>query len=859
MSMTPENYSARRDELLSELQEILKIEGLPDKTAKELKAVSRKLVSNVFNIVLIGEFQGGKSTTFNSICDGREISPRGAMIKTSACKISAQNLPDPDAAEYAILEWKQESELIETIRKIIAPYLREKAPARFGNLQDSEISNELHLTDEGDVRLIKACLDDEWERYSASPADYDPDGEGNLDILYIASLIVENCARQDFRDKLVGKANDNGDVEPIRTRISIPELAKYVVFPKEWNRRWEQKQKAATAFLPDEVAFAFLGSVMCYLHSPNLARLGCVVTDCPGLFASPWDTRVAWEAMVESDAILYLIGGDKAMSNKDLKALKQIRSTKQDHKLFFAVNARIKKDLLISKILPANVGFLHNAGFPDVNESNIYVFHSLLGLCSRNGVAIKNHELDDVSLERFVRVAHYADDTYPEDAAALWPLLVEDRLRDYLSRAEFANKDIYLDDITALGDVSGMNALLNVIENTVVLKKAEALLVSGGSKPINEAMVLLEGELRNQESLATKNKDKFAEEERKAREILNAFAKEATTEIDTIIEPRWANGLSYDFFDNVILSNADELADRVSGQFADNVLSFNNLLTALNKNALKAKLEPLIKDATTAVMKPAIAGWLQNIETGDNKVYNDTLQVQRQEIISTLKKKWAELKVADQDTLLDGLDKLIDNARDGTLVPPDLEPDFTGLRGGVLSGRMKMVVSTILAIPLGAITAIMVAIALYLILPAALAAIIGAAPVILVAIAGAILGLKISDKIKAKIKKTVVEKVRTELRVSFTKPEVKDKMLDAGRTLVLEIQKKIHSGLQSVITRQSEVFEARCAEATKAFEAGETELRRISKAAGNLRRTYIEPAHAWCESFENSVLAELKA
>ena len=121
MSMTPENYSARRDELLSELQEILKIEGLPDKTAKELKAVSRKLVSNVFNIVLIGEFQGGKSTTFNSICDGREISPRGAMIKTSACKISAQNLPDPDAAEYAILEWKQESELIETIRKIIAP------------------------------------------------------------------------------------------------------------------------------------------------------------------------------------------------------------------------------------------------------------------------------------------------------------------------------------------------------------------------------------------------------------------------------------------------------------------------------------------------------------------------------------------------------------------------------------------------------------------------------------------------------------------------------------------------------------------------------------------------------------------
>ena len=365
--------------------------------------------------------------------------------------------------------------------------------------------------------------------------------------------------------------------------------------------------------------------------------------------------------------------------------------------------------------------------------------------------------------------------------------------------------------------------------------------------------------------MATKNKDNFAEDVRKSRAILNAFAEEATSEIDTIIEPRWANGLAYDFFDNVILSNADELADRVSGQFADNVLSFRNLLTSLNRNALKTKLEPLVKDATTAVIKPAITGWIHNIETGDNKVYNETLQVRRQEIIDTLQKKWAELNISDQDILLEGLDELLKGAREGAIVPPELEPDFAGLRNGVLAGRAKMLVTSVLSVPLGAIMGFLLTCVVLSLLPTTVVVALASAPAILAALAviiiggGGVAGARISDAIKARIKRIFVAKIRSELRISFTKPEVKTQMIEAGRTLVNEIQKKIHGGLQSVITRQSEVFEARCAEAAKAFAAGETELRRISEAAGELRKTYIEPAHAWCEDFENAVLTELKA
>lgn len=861
MPMTPEKYSSRRDELLAELQKILQIEGLPDGTRKELNSVSRKLISNVFNIVLIGEFQGGKSTTFNSICDGREISPRGAMIKTSACKISAQNLPDQDVEEYAVLEWKRQDELVLTMIDLVSPYLREKAPERFKSKQDADMVQELRLTNPDDVALLKVCLDEEWERYRKSPSDYDPEATGKLDILYIARLIIENCAAEEYRDKIEGVEVDYGDrkeIEPVRTKVKIPDLAKYVVFPEKWSERWSEGD--ANGFSRGEVAFAFLGSVMCYLHSPNLARLGCVITDCPGLFASPWDTSVAEQAMMASDAILYLIGGQKAMSNSDLRALKKIRSTGQEHKLFFAVNAKSKRDLLKSTIVPADIGFLHNAGFDKTSIDNVYVFHALLGLCSRNGVVIKGGNFEPISTERFVRVSQAADDSYPSDAATLWPMVVEDNLRNYLSRGEFANKDVYIEDVVALGDMSGLNALLDVIEKTVVLKKAEALLVAGGSKPINAAMALLEAELKSKERVAQETAENFAAEERNAREILDAFAEEATVKIDTILERRCANGLVHDFADNVILAHIDELSDQVSGKFADNVLCFNKLLTSLNKKALQEKMRPIVEDATNAVIKPAVMGWLHNIISGDNAVYNDTLLVERQNILDALTRKWKDMVVSDHGNLLEGLDQIILSNPEGDFIPTDVHPEnFPGLGGDLWGARLKMLLATVLTPILGAVAAVVIALILYVVLPTFVAAIIGATPVIIPLLVGALFSVKLSDKIKAKIKDAVIARMRTELRLSFTKPEVKDKVLEGGRKIVLEIQKMIHKNLRSAIDKQRAVFEERCQDAARAFAVGDAERQRISAEAMKLRTEHIEPAHAWCEEFETAVTAELTA
>jgi hypothetical protein len=102
--MTPKEYESLRNELIELLQKAVSVSSISEAevdeaTRNELDEIYKKAMENQFYIVLVGEFQSGKSTTFNALCGGREISPRGSGIKTSGCIISraskkSQNRPN---------------------------------------------------------------------------------------------------------------------------------------------------------------------------------------------------------------------------------------------------------------------------------------------------------------------------------------------------------------------------------------------------------------------------------------------------------------------------------------------------------------------------------------------------------------------------------------------------------------------------------------------------------------------------------------------------------------------------------------------------------------------------------------------
>ncbi len=302
-------------------------------------------------LLLIGEVQCGKSTTFNAICDGREISPRGGGLKTTGCRISAHPIP-ADAEEYAELTWKTDDELMLTMYDIvndnlvddrggcsIFPYARpEKLPP---------------LSDERVRALAKKAIRAEWKKYRGNIAGYDAYNTGRLDRLQIATLILE------YETLMLGELRE-------RTRIGIDDVQSFAVFPRDWAVKWQKSGEEAHWRLKDVA-----------VHSPTLERLGCVVTDFPGLFEGSWRATVA-QQMMRADAILYLIGGQKQMTEADLRVLSGIRKTQQVHKCFFAINAKMSKLSVEQNLRLVDFSRIKEAGFPIEREEDICVFNALL-------------------------------------------------------------------------------------------------------------------------------------------------------------------------------------------------------------------------------------------------------------------------------------------------------------------------------------------------------------------------------------------------------------------------------------------------------------------------------------------------
>lgn len=146
---------------------------------------------------MIGEYQGGKSTTFDALCGGREISPRGNNVKTSACKVVATNVSET-IEEYALVTWKSNVELVQTI----SPLLGSIEPERLGF--NPSTKNVFSLTEYVDfenpshVSLIKEAVDYEEKNCGNDPA--------TKDIIQIARFILEFYGKtKDYRKK--GRCN----------------------------------------------------------------------------------------------------------------------------------------------------------------------------------------------------------------------------------------------------------------------------------------------------------------------------------------------------------------------------------------------------------------------------------------------------------------------------------------------------------------------------------------------------------------------------------------------------------------------------------------------------------------------------
>lgn len=388
--MNQKEYTKRRDELISifsniqeEIQKKPEIEKkyFPD-LAKNLNARIKKLSENQFKMVLCGAFQGGKSTTFNTICNGRELSPTGFGIKTSACLVEAHYLSDANAKEHAKIYLRSSSDIVEGFQKAlgaeILSYMRANGKEHL--IKPRTLSFYFDVFNNEYLEILSNVVDEELKLHERDRSNYNSE---RLDILKYAKIVVDAVKSGKIKKEWIESAS---------YECSLDEAKESLKFPPDFSSTWRSRN-----FSLEEIKWAFIRKVELHLKGVSrMAEFGFVLVDAPGLFTSDWDSNLTLTAINNADAVLFIISCEKEIDKETIRAIKKIKDEAQNVPMFLGFN-RKTDEVATRDIISSSILKLHEAGL-DFKEDEYTNFHARLSL---NLLLYK--ESDDLKLIRNIK------------------------------------------------------------------------------------------------------------------------------------------------------------------------------------------------------------------------------------------------------------------------------------------------------------------------------------------------------------------------------------------------------------------------------------------------------------------------
>ena len=461
MSLNPAQYTERRDTLAALLNDtVLALRSVSDEARhiepgliqchiNELTAIHKKVHENQFRLVLVARFQGGKSTTFNAVAmGGRVISPMGdGAIKCSASLIASHHCEDP-AQHGVTLTWRNNRDL-----------------ARL--CQDVLTSGPIDLVTPTGREAARLAFEEELKQYQSNRDRYPAD---KIELLPIVDLITRFAG-----DPALAVLQQRLKDQP----PSATEVAQLVRFPDEFSLRWPDQ---AASFTLQESLFVFLQATLLACDAPSLKRLGLEVVDCPGLFASRFDTGVATAMIATADAVWYLLDG-KAAGEADLKAITLCRQLANDA-LFVSVN--LKADInptrkhITTKIMPHIAGQLTQAGL----NVDLQPYHALLALLGQTGAGLlAGREFADTTDFMRQLVDDWSLDIDEPNAVGYWSALcghLLERLKSGIQDYRAAGGQLNAQTLAIVERESGLANILGQLEQFVVKTRAQTILIDRG-------------------------------------------------------------------------------------------------------------------------------------------------------------------------------------------------------------------------------------------------------------------------------------------------------------------------------------------------------------------------------------------
>jgi hypothetical protein len=563
MSLTPAQYTERRNTLAilltdtthalqSVSDEAQHIEpGLIQRHIAELTAIHAKVFENQFKLVLVARFQGGKSTTFNAVAmGGRVISPMGdGAIKCSASLISNYNCEDV-SKRGVTLKWRSTNELARLCEDVLT-------------------SGKVDLTTPEGRSAARQAYEDEFTTYRANRQTYPPT---QLELLPIVDLIT----------RFVGDTGLAAMQEQLAASPpSEQQVAELVRFPKDFSTRWPDQ---ADGFTLDESRFVFLQAANLATEAPNLKQLGLEVVDCPGLFASSYDTTVATAMIATADAVWYLLDG-KTAGQSDLEAIALCRQLAQNA-LFVSVN--LKADInptrkhITTKIIPHIQGQLQQAGL----TVELQPYHALLALLGQTGESLLRG-VEDRETATFMHqlVDDWSLESASESAAGDWAALCEhllDRLKSGVQDFRAVGGQLSSEAVAVVVRESGLSDILGKLGQFVVETRARTVLIDRGvGQAISAIENGIEKPLAALEAAANLDEDTARSRFDEAQAALTGFAKEVDEQlklIDGEMGKELDRDLASEYFEKVIFQSVHEISRKSADEIVQKTGLFANAL-----------------------------------------------------------------------------------------------------------------------------------------------------------------------------------------------------------------------------------------------------------------------------------------
>lgn len=747
--------------IFEETESLKLMEGIDDckKHTATICRVAENCKNGKFLALFIGDFQSGKSSTIDALCDGRHISAIGDGMATSAVLVKVSY----GEKESIHVDWRTNEQLtaiFERIKSVIeydwGAFDLDKRDERI------KLANAIEQIRQRENKLIKGQTLK----------------QDDVKFLMFCDLILDFYGKKELQEKMASP-------------LSISNIPDFTRFPKDGEEKW--RKKGVKGFTIDDAIFLFIDTVSCTIPSETLKKLNCTVIDSPGLFNSAYDTMVTESAMVAAHAIVYVLPYYKAVGKDVCESLYTIKEKYEDvHNKLFIVN---------------NVDSLRDNTFVDANrqriktmfgpEKDVFVYDAKVSYLAQ----LKR--LYDMGLAMVSDYAHLMrakiktpigseKELHFQTFDEAWDFHIKPYKAAYGTH-ETSSVDTYLHESGFLDTVSALKAFIEK-------NKAYAIILSNGLIPMRSELVTIKRTLVKQyiepyttshENMVAKWKTRIANVKKfqeYSTELFQTEVFDSQNDIsvcDCLSKEEYRQIFTSDFYAELATSIAEVLYDNKSKFLASQAMRAIREDTTITIVPPRVKFKddgqfqkvfgdlvtPLIKEKICELISRRMKYVLEMIETGQDGRVSAIFTPTVDKIKLMLEREWEERFKDDKDfKMIDYLSVPRDlkgcvrektsNEMSGADFTSDLSIGATLLSGVVV--QITAVVTGIAAMIAGYIGAILCD-------PTFTALIV----CVLLGIGGAIVSIIAPEYVREKFVEFLVEKVEPKIRTDAQSDFVK--------------------------------------------------------------------------------------